>query len=28
LIEYNPSLWAMLPPGAEIFTETLEVYRK
>lgn len=28
LIEYNPSLWKTLPPGAEIFTESLEVYRK
>lgn len=28
LIEYNPSLWKILPPGAEIFTESLEVYRK
>ena len=28
LIEYNPSLWKTLPPGAEIFTESLEVYRR
>ena len=28
LIEYSPSLWKTLPPGAEIFTESLEVYRK
>lgn len=28
LIEYNPSLWKTLPPWAEIFTESLEVYRK
>lgn len=28
LIEYSPSLWKILPPGAEIFTESLEVYRR
>ena len=28
LIEYNPSLRKTLPPGAEIFTESLEVYRR
>lgn len=28
LIEYSPELWKSLPPGAEIFTESLEVYRK
>ena len=28
LIEYSPSLWKTLPPWAEIFTESLEVYRK
>lgn len=28
LIEYNPSLWKTLPPWAEIFTESLDVYRK
>lgn len=28
LIEYSPSLWKTLPPGAEVFTESLEVYRK
>jgi hypothetical protein len=28
LIEYSPTLWKTLPPWAEIFTESLEVYRK
>ena len=28
LIEYNPSLWTQLPPWADSFTETLDVYRK
>lgn len=28
LIEYSPSLWKTLPPWAEFFTESLEVYRK
>ena len=28
LIEYSPELWKTLPPWAEIFTESLEVYRK
>jgi len=28
LIEYSPKLWKTLPPWAEIFTESLEVYRK
>ena len=28
LIEYSPSLWKTLPPWAEVFTESLEVYRK
>ena len=28
LIEYNPDLWTKLPPGADSFTETLDVYRK
>jgi hypothetical protein len=27
LIEYNPDLWSDLPPGAESFTQTLDVYR-
>lgn len=27
LIEYNPDLWENLPPGAESFTQTLDVYR-
>jgi hypothetical protein len=27
LIEYNPDLWENLPPGAESFTQTLEIYR-
>lgn len=28
LIEYNPSLWSDLPPGAEDFTTALEVYKR
>lgn len=28
LIEYSPELWKSLPPWADIFTESLEVYRK
>jgi len=28
LIEYNPTLWTKLPPGADSFTKTLDVYRK
>lgn len=28
LLEYNPSLWGNLPPGAEEFNKALEVYRK
>jgi hypothetical protein len=28
LIEYNPDLWSNLPPGAEMFIETLDVYKK
>lgn len=28
LIEYSPSLWKILPPGAEMFTESLEVYKR
>jgi len=28
LIEYSPELWQQLPPGADEFTETLEVYKK
>ncbi len=28
LIEYSPDLWKTLPPWAEIFTESLEVYRR
>jgi hypothetical protein len=28
LIEYNPDLWSMLPPWAESFTKTLDVYKK
>lgn len=28
LIEYNPDLWTKLPPGADSFTKTLDVYRK
>lgn len=28
LIEYSPELWKSLPPWAEIFTESLQVYRK
>ena len=28
LIEYSPELWKTLPPWAEIFTESLEVYKK
>jgi len=27
LIEYNPDLWSLLPPGAESFTQSLDVYR-
>ncbi len=27
LIEYNPELWNALPPGAESFTQSLDVYR-
>ena len=27
LIEYNPELWGALPPGAESFTQSLDVYR-
>lgn len=28
LVEYNPSLWWQLPPGAEEFNKALSVYRK
>jgi hypothetical protein len=28
LIEYSPELWKSLPPWADIFTESLQVYRK
>ena len=28
LIEYSPELWKSLPPWADIFTESLEVYKK
>jgi len=28
LIEYNPSLWTQLPPGAQSFTEVLDVYKQ
>ena len=28
LIEYNPDVWSKIIPWAEIFTETLDVYRK
>jgi len=28
LIEYNPTLWTQLPPWADSFTKTLDVYRK
>jgi len=28
LIEYNPNVWSKLIPWAEIFTETLDVYKK
>jgi len=28
LIEYSPSLWNALPPGASDFTKALEVYKK
>jgi len=28
LIEYSPSLWNALPPGASEFTKALEVYKK
>lgn len=28
LIEYNPSLWSQLPPWAESFTKTLNIYRQ
>jgi hypothetical protein len=28
LIEYSPELWKTLPPWADIFTESLEVYKK
>lgn len=27
LIEYNPDLWTSLPPGADSFTQTLDVYK-
>ncbi len=28
LIEYSPSLWSSLPPGASEFTKTLDVYKR
>ena len=28
LIEYSPSLWNALPPGASEFTKALEVYKQ
>ncbi|HCB51496.1 TPA: hypothetical protein DEP21_02880 [Patescibacteria group bacterium] len=28
VIEYSPDLWVQLPPGAEEFTSTLDVYKK
>jgi hypothetical protein len=28
LIEYSPSLWNALPPGANEFTEVLNVYKQ
>lgn len=28
LIEYNPELWDDLPPGAELFVDTLDVYKR
>lgn len=28
LIEYSPELWSDLPPGAELFIETLDVYKR
>jgi len=28
LIEYSPSLWSALPPGASEFTKALEIYKK
>ena len=28
LIEYNPALWNALPPWADVFTKSLDVYRK
>ncbi len=28
LIEYSPELWQQLPPGADEFTKTLEVYKR
>ena len=28
LVEYNPNVWSKLIPWAEIFTETLDVYKK
>ncbi|MEI7562446.1 MAG: hypothetical protein WCJ39_01650 [bacterium] len=28
LIEYGPSLWSALPPGASEFTKALDVYKQ
>lgn len=28
LIEYSPSLWSALPPGASEFTKVLDVYKQ
>lgn len=28
LIEYSPSLWSALPPGASDFTKVLDVYKQ
>jgi len=28
LIEYSPSLWSALPPGASEFTKALDVYKQ
>jgi hypothetical protein len=28
LIEYSPSLWSALPPGASEFTKALDIYKQ
>jgi hypothetical protein len=28
LLNYNSELWSQLPPGAEVFTEKLDVFKK